>query len=80
MQGPVLGFPVSGVDSVGWWQPVVGPMPSWISGGAVGLEGSVAAVAVDLVALAVLWWWPFKPRLDTRPSPGPGPGTLRPAP
>lgn len=65
MQGSVFGFAVSGYAQSGWLQPQLGPQPAWQSGGQFGLEGSLFAVVVDLLMLALLWHW--KPRLADMP-------------
>lgn len=57
MQGSVLGFGVSGHAAGGWWQPVFGDAPAWMTGGAFGPEASVFGVLVDLVMLVLLWRW-----------------------
>jgi membrane protease YdiL (CAAX protease family) len=57
-QGYLFGFGVSGVDLTGWLHPVFQQMPTWITGGKFGPEGSLIGVIVDLVTLAVIWNWP----------------------
>lgn len=57
MQGNVLGFGVSGIDQVGWLQPVFQGMEQWITGGEFGPEASVFAVLVDILAIFILWQW-----------------------
>lgn len=57
MQGHVLGFGVSGFDQAGWLRPLYQAKPQWLTGGEFGPESSVCAVAVDLVAIALLWRW-----------------------
>ena len=57
MQGHVLGFGVSGIDQAGWLRPLYQAQPQWLTGGEFGPESSVCAVAVDLVAIALLWRW-----------------------
>jgi hypothetical protein len=57
MQGPVLGFAVSGQGLAGWWKPVPQAVPDWLSGGAFGPEASVFSVVVDLATIALLWKW-----------------------
>jgi membrane protease YdiL (CAAX protease family) len=58
MQGPVLGFAVSGTSRhEGWFRPTFVGDPSWFSGGAFGLEASVFAVIVDLLLLGGLLAW-----------------------
>lgn len=57
VQGSVLGFGVSGHAAGGWWQPVFGDRPEWMSGGSFGPEASVFGVLVDLLVLMLLWRW-----------------------
>ena len=52
-----LGFGVSGNSSHGWWTPVFHGAPDWLSGGAFGIEASVAANAVGVLVLAALLAW-----------------------
>jgi membrane protease YdiL (CAAX protease family) len=54
-QGAVLGFGVSGHAQAGWWRPVLGDQPEWLTGGAFGPEASVLAVVVDLILVVLLW-------------------------
>ncbi len=52
-----LGFAGSGNASKGYWTPVYHDQASWISGGAFGLEASLAGVVVlALAALALAFW------------------------
>jgi membrane protease YdiL (CAAX protease family) len=58
MQGPVLGFAVSGTGRhEGWFRPTFMGDPSWFSGGEFGLEASVFAVIVDVLLLGALLAW-----------------------
>lgn len=57
LQGAVLGFDVSGMAQAGWLHPQLLDAPQWLSGGAFGPEASVCAVAVDAVAVLLLWRW-----------------------
>lgn len=61
-QGHLLGFQVSGTNAAGFWKPVLANKPQWLTGGAVGLEGS-ALCALLLVAtiLALVLWKPEPP-------------------
>jgi len=52
-----LGFGVSGNSSHGWWTPVFHAAPDWLSGGAFGVEASVAADGVGILALLALLAW-----------------------
>jgi membrane protease YdiL (CAAX protease family) len=65
-QGYLFGFGVSGVDLTGWLHPVFQRMPTWITGGKFGPEGSLIGVVVDLVTLAVIWNWPAAKAEDGR--------------
>ena len=59
VQGPVLGFGVSGDDQSGWLTPVMAGDPSWMTGGAFGLEASIPGLAcVILMILVLLAWQP----------------------
>lgn len=63
-QGPLLGFPVSGLDSTGILRPL-GEIASWISGGTFGPEGGLAATLVLVVGILALEWIPFRSRNRT---------------
>jgi membrane protease YdiL (CAAX protease family) len=65
-QGHLLGFGVSGMDLTGWLHPVFQQMPTWITGGKFGPEGSLVGVIVDMVTLAVIWNWPVAKADDDR--------------
>ncbi len=52
-----LGFAGSGNASKGYWTPVYHDQASWISGGAFGLEASLAGVVVLALAVAALALW-----------------------
>jgi membrane protease YdiL (CAAX protease family) len=56
-QGTLLGFGVSGFAQPGWLHPQLLPLPQWLTGGAFGPEASVFSVAVDVIAIALLWRW-----------------------
>ncbi|NQD37855.1 CPBP family intramembrane metalloprotease [Permianibacter sp. IMCC34836] len=56
VQGPVLGFGVSGSDSPSWLQPI-SSAPDWLSGGAVGLEASVPGLAAVCALTYCLYRW-----------------------
>jgi membrane protease YdiL (CAAX protease family) len=54
-QGPLLGFGVSGAEQRGYWAPVLGDSPWWLTGGDFGLEaGLPCAVACSAVCLALV--------------------------
>ena len=57
MQGPVLGFGVSGNDAAGLLTPTFHNAPTWLSGGAFGLEASVPGFICVIAATALLWRW-----------------------
>lgn len=57
-QGNLLGFGVSGTTHAqGFWKPVLHDKPQWLSGGAVGLEGSVICTGVCLATILILVLW-----------------------
>lgn len=57
-QGNLLGFPVSGTgDPIAPFKPLLTARPHWLTGGAVGLEGSVACTLVCLGFILVLFFW-----------------------
>lgn len=54
VQGNVLGFGVSGTSMAsGFWRPMLHG-PDWLTGGAVGLEGSVLCTVACLLGIALL--------------------------
>ena len=58
MQGSVLGFGVSGTtDFPGIWAPVLHDRPTWLTGGAFGLEASLICTLVCSAAIFALWRW-----------------------
>lgn len=58
-QESLLGFRVSGSSGpvTSFLQPFLHDRPTWLTGGSVGLEGSVACTAVALLTLVVLLRW-----------------------
>lgn len=67
-QGSILGFGVSGTTMAkGFWTPVLHQGPDWLSGGAVGLEGSVFCTLVSVLGIVGLALW--KPREATAGQP-----------
>ena len=54
-QGPVFGFPVSGIAVEGLLATRVGE--SIVTGGPFGPEGGLAGIGANLVGLAFLWLW-----------------------
>jgi len=58
VQGNLLGFPVSGTgERLAPLKPILANRPDWLTGGAVGLEGSVACTLICLVAIVFLYLW-----------------------
>ncbi|ESQ86506.1 hypothetical protein ABAC460_23175 [Asticcacaulis sp. AC460] len=55
MQGNILGFAVSGTDSQSWLIARLATAPDWLTGGTVGLEGSLPGLVCLLGLLAVLY-------------------------
>jgi membrane protease YdiL (CAAX protease family) len=56
VQGPILGFPVSG-HSMGGMQQIIDVGPHWITGGAYGPEAGLVGILSRLVILAALPFW-----------------------
>lgn len=54
-QGPFLGFGVSGNDAPGLLVATINHAPSWLTGGAFGLEASVPGFAAVLALTAIVW-------------------------
>ncbi len=58
VQGNLLGFPVSGTgERLAPLKPILKDRPDWLTGGAVGLEGSVACTLVCLATVILLAFW-----------------------
>ncbi len=57
MQGPVLGFGVSGSDEPGLLTVVSHGGPDWLTGGAFGLEASVPGIVCVIAMIGVVWTW-----------------------
>jgi len=57
VQGPVLGFGVSGDDQPGFLTPVMTGDQTWITGGAFGLEASVPGFVCVVLMTLLLWAW-----------------------
>lgn len=57
VQGPVLGFGVSGGTGASLLTPELGRVPAWLDGGAFGLEGSLPGLLCVSALLATLWRW-----------------------
>lgn len=64
VQGPILGFGVSGGTGARLLVPELGRAPAWLDGGTFGLEASLPGLLCVVGLLAVLWRW--------RPSVGDG--------
>jgi membrane protease YdiL (CAAX protease family) len=56
VQGPLLGFPVSGI-AAGGLQQVHDLGPAWLSGGAYGPEAGLVGIAFRFVIIALLVLW-----------------------
>ena len=56
VQGPLAGFPVSGLDA-GGLQQVHDLGPAWLTGGSYGPEGGLVGIAARFVVLALLLAW-----------------------
>jgi membrane protease YdiL (CAAX protease family) len=56
VQGPLLGFPVSGI-AAGGLQQVLDAGPSWLSGGAYGPEAGAVGIAFRGVVIALMLLW-----------------------
>lgn len=57
-QGNLLGFPVSGTgDPIAPVRVILNDRPDWLTGGAVGLEGSLACTLVCLAGILALYLW-----------------------
>ncbi|MDR1841126.1 MAG: CPBP family intramembrane metalloprotease [Holophagales bacterium] len=56
-QGSLLGFGVSGTKPSGFWAPVFNDAPQWLTGGEFGLEASLPASIVCLMACVCLGLW-----------------------
>jgi uncharacterized protein len=57
MQGPVLGFGVSGGTGASLLTPVLGRAPAWLDGGTFGLEASLPGLLGVMALLGMLWRW-----------------------
>lgn len=57
MQGPILGFGVSGNDAPGLLSATLSDAPAWLTGGAFGLEASVPGCICVVGMTALLWLW-----------------------
>lgn len=57
LQGPILGFGVSGSDQPGLFVPRFHDAPEWVTGGMFGLEASGPGFACLLGLTALMWRW-----------------------
>jgi len=56
-EGPVFGFPVSGLGMGGLLALKAGEAPWFLSGGPFGPEGGLVGIGANLAGLALLWLW-----------------------
>lgn len=54
LSGPILGYGVSGYESTATLFSTRGAGPSWLTGGSFGLEGSVCATVIEILAVVLL--------------------------
>ncbi len=67
VQGPLLGFGVSGHASGRLLVPQLGTAPAWWTGGAFGLEASLPGTLMILAALVAVLAWP-RPAISRQPD------------
>jgi uncharacterized protein len=65
VQGPILGFGVSGDGQPGLLTPFFHGAPDWVTGGTFGLEASVPGLVCVIALAAFLWRW-RPPSVDAR--------------
>ena len=71
MQGPVLGFGVSGGQHPGLLVPELGRAPDWLAGGPFGLEASLPGLlGVSALLVILLRWRPLAAEARRRATPG----------
>lgn len=58
IQGPVLGFGVSGSDQAGLLIKTSHGVPDWLTGGDFGLEASLPGICFLIALIGVMWVWP----------------------
>jgi membrane protease YdiL (CAAX protease family) len=63
VQGPIIGFPVSGYHFDGL-QQVIDLGPVWVTGGAYGPEAGVVGIAARFVIIAAVMAWTAAPYKD----------------
>jgi membrane protease YdiL (CAAX protease family) len=66
VQGPLLGFPVSGMDA-GGLQRIHDNGPAWLTGGAYGPEAGAVGIAFRLVVIVLMLLWVGRSR-QRRPA------------
>lgn len=57
VQGPLLGFGVSGDEQAGVLAPIFHDAPTWLTGGSFGLEASAPGFICVIGLTALLWRW-----------------------
>ncbi len=62
-EGPLFGFPVSGLDMGGVFHLHISA-PDWLMGGAFGPEAGALAIGVEVVMIAVIWLWGKRRRTE----------------
>jgi uncharacterized protein len=66
MQGSLLGFGVSGNNSLGFLIPEFDQTPAWLAGGQFGLEASIPGLVCVIAAIVFLYRW--KPASGSTPD------------
>lgn len=75
-QGPLLGFPVSGIDA-GGLQRIADAGPAWLTGGAYGPEAGAVGILFRFVVIALLLAWTGWSRGHAgNPAPAPAPAAV----
>jgi membrane protease YdiL (CAAX protease family) len=65
-EGPLFGFPVSGLDMGGLFRlKITGP--EWLIGGEFGPEAGMLAIAIEIAMIAALWVWMRRSRSAETP-------------
>ncbi|WJY27290.1 CPBP family intramembrane glutamic endopeptidase [Sporosarcina trichiuri] len=67
-QGNVFGFAVSGTTPNGIYNVSIEGGNAWLTGGAFGLEGGLAATLLILIGFAATWVYGRKKRMSARPA------------
>lgn len=57
VQGPLLGFGVSGNEQASLFQPALYDVPDWLSGGKFGIEGSIPGLVFVFLITFILYQW-----------------------